>query len=49
MAAQHPTAPFEERWKLWLLERNRRGMRVILLLGATLYPGFGVLDWVLAP
>ena len=49
MAAQHPTAPFEERWKLWLLERNQRGMRVILLLGATLYPGFGVLDWVLAP
>jgi signal transduction histidine kinase len=43
------TAAFEERWEQWLTERNRRGMRVILWLGATLYPGFGLLDYVLAP
>ncbi len=40
---------FEARWKQWLVERNRRGMRVMLWLGAVLYPGFGALDYLLAP
>jgi signal transduction histidine kinase len=40
---------FEHRWSRWLLERNRRGLRIALIVGGTLYPAFGVLDWLLAP
>ncbi len=39
----------ERRWDLWLVRRNRRGLRIALLFGATLYPAFGVIDWLLAP
>ncbi|MBI5067405.1 MAG: response regulator [Deltaproteobacteria bacterium] len=39
----------EERWRRWRLERNRRGLRVGLILMGTLYPAFGVLDLLLAP
>ncbi|HZR10015.1 MAG TPA: ATP-binding protein [Myxococcales bacterium] len=42
-------AEFRSRWQQWLVDRNRRGMRVILWTGAFLYPGFGVLDYFLAP
>ena len=49
MGLAQPASTLEDRWSQWLLERNRRGMRVMLLLGATLYPGFGVLDYLLAP
>ncbi|HTO96332.1 MAG TPA: ATP-binding protein [Myxococcales bacterium] len=44
-----PGAGFEAQWAQWLVERNRRGMQVMLWLGAVLYPGFGILDYVLAP
>jgi len=39
----------QQRWSSWLLERNRRGMRVVLLIALTLYPTFGILDYLLAP
>ena len=39
----------EERWRRWLAERNRRGMRVGLLVNGALYPAFALLDWLLAP
>ena len=39
----------EERWEHWLVERNRRGLRIGLLILATLYPAFGLLDWLMAP
>src|SRR5512134_866030 len=39
----------EEHWRRWRLERNRRGLRVGLILMGTLYPAFGVLDLLLAP
>ena len=38
-----------ERWARWRLSRNRRGTRTFLWICLTLYPAFGVLDWVLAP
>jgi signal transduction histidine kinase len=44
-----PGTGFHARWMQWLEDRNRRGMRVMLWLGAVLYPGFGALDYVLAP
>jgi len=37
------------RWRRWLLERNRRGMRSLLWIVVTLYPFFGVLDYLVAP
>ncbi|MBV9945220.1 MAG: hypothetical protein JOZ69_00040, partial [Myxococcales bacterium] len=45
------TAPeeIERRWGAWLLERNRRGTRLALRIGLTLYPLFGVLDYLVAP
>ncbi len=39
----------ERRWASWLLERNRRGMRVVLSIVLVLYPAFGILDYLLAP
>jgi signal transduction histidine kinase len=39
----------EERWARWLVERNQRGLRVSLLIIATVFPTFGVLDWLVAP
>jgi signal transduction histidine kinase len=39
----------EKSWAAWRLERNRRGLRVGLLLIVSLYPAFGLLDWALAP
>ena len=44
-----PGTGFRARWTQWLVERNRRGMRVMLWMGAVLYPGFGALDYALAP
>ena len=43
------SAGFEERWRQWLLERNRRRIFVGLFIVLALYPCFGVLDWLLAP
>jgi len=39
----------EQRWNVWLVERNRRGLRIALVVGGALYPTFGVLDWLMAP
>jgi signal transduction histidine kinase len=39
----------QERWARWLVERNLRGLRVSLLIIATVFPVFGVLDWAVAP
>ena len=39
----------EGRWRRWLIERNRRGLRIGLVIMITLYPAFGVVDWLLAP
>jgi signal transduction histidine kinase len=36
-------------WRSWLVERNRSGLRVALLISMVLYPAFGLLDWALAP
>jgi signal transduction histidine kinase len=38
-----------ERWARWRLFRNRRGTRTLLWIVLSLYPAFGVLDWILAP
>jgi len=38
-----------ERWARWRLSRNRRGTRTFLWICLTLYPAFGVLDWIQAP
>jgi signal transduction histidine kinase len=38
-----------ERWARWLVERNARGLRICLVITATGYPAFGVLDWFVAP
>jgi signal transduction histidine kinase len=42
-------AEIEARWRRWLVERNRRGLRIGLVIMMTLYPAFGLLDWLLAP
>jgi signal transduction histidine kinase len=42
-------ADVERRWRLWLVERNRRGLRIGLVIMITLYPAFGLLDWLMAP
>jgi signal transduction histidine kinase len=39
----------ERRWVEWLLRRNQRGMRSVLWIVASLYPLFGVLDYLVAP
>src|SRR5207248_5043733 len=38
-----------ERWARWRLGRNRRGTWTLLWIVLSLYPSFGVLDWMLAP
>jgi signal transduction histidine kinase len=37
------------RWRRWLIERNRRGLRTALVIVAALYPAFGLLDWIMVP
>src|SRR5207302_1928068 len=44
-----PMTSLPERWSSWLIERNRRGMRFVLIITLALYPAFGVLDYLLAP
>ncbi|HZU82248.1 MAG TPA: ATP-binding protein [Polyangiaceae bacterium] len=39
----------ERRYSGWLLARNRRGTRFALWTALGLYPGFGVLDYLVAP
>ncbi len=39
----------EARWSAWLLSRNRRGTRGLLLIVLVLYPAFGILDYLTAP
>jgi len=42
-------AAFEQRWLRWLLERNRRRIRIGLWITLALYPCFGLLDYLIAP
>ncbi|HEY4012895.1 MAG TPA: ATP-binding protein [Polyangiaceae bacterium] len=44
-----PLEDVERRWTGWLLARNRRGTRFALWMALVLYPGFGVLDYLVAP
>jgi len=39
----------EGSWSRWRLERNRQGLRAGLLITITLYPAFGLVDWLVAP
>ena len=39
----------QQRWRSWLMERNRRGTRVVSWCALSLYPIFGILDWKIAP
>jgi len=39
----------EQGWQRWLIARNRRGLRIALAFMATIYPAFGLLDWLIAP
>ncbi|MFZ4577907.1 MAG: ATP-binding protein [Myxococcota bacterium] len=39
----------ERRWETWLLERNRMSTRIAFWLTITIYPMFGLLDWMVAP
>ena len=34
----------EKRWSAWLVERNRRGTRVVLAIVCILYPAFALID-----
>lgn len=43
------TDEIEQRWSDWLLHRNRSGMRGLLWIVVTMYPMFGVLDYLIAP
>jgi signal transduction histidine kinase len=49
MSARSSPPEFDPRWSSWLLARNRRGTRTLLLIVLSLYPGFGVLDYLIAP
>ena len=42
-------AELHERWSAWLLHRNRQGTTTALWISLTLYPLFGVLDYLVAP
>ncbi|HZX95362.1 MAG TPA: ATP-binding protein, partial [Myxococcales bacterium] len=39
----------QQRWSSWLLERNRRGTKFVLMIALLLYPAFGILDYLFAP
>src|SRR5260370_23829005 len=41
--------PPGRRWATWLPEGTRRGTRYVLLIALSLYPPFGLLDYLLAP
>jgi signal transduction histidine kinase len=43
------TADVDALWSRWLVERNRRGLRIALVIISILYPMFGVLDYLRAP
>jgi signal transduction histidine kinase len=49
MTTAASSSEFDARSHSWLLTRNRRGTRTLLLIVLFLYPGFGVLDYVIAP
>ncbi len=51
-SSTHPTvseAEIESRWQAWLINRNRQGARIAFWLTITIYPAFGLLDWLMAP
>lgn len=39
----------EDKWAAWLVDRNRRGARIALVLTSVIYPLFGILDYLIAP
>src|SRR5438105_4644008 len=47
--ARQPPDRLEERWSTWLVGRNRKGTLRVLWINLTLYPAFGILDYLLAP
>jgi signal transduction histidine kinase len=49
MSSVPETENFRERWRQWLLTHNRRGTQTLLWIVLSLYPAFGVLDYLLAP
>ena len=42
-------ALFEERWSRWVLDGNRRQLRIAVYIASALYACFGVLDFLVAP
>jgi signal transduction histidine kinase len=44
-----PAPELEERWRRWLIERNRRGLRAAIAIVVVLYPAFGLLDRIMVP
>lgn len=49
MTTMAADAELEARWAALLLLRNRRGTRGVLWIVVTLYPLFGILDYLIAP
>src|SRR5437868_13477407 len=47
--ARQPPDRLEERWSTWLVGRNRKRTLRVLWITLTLYPAFGILDYLLAP
>lgn len=39
----------EDGWRRWRRDRNRRGLRISIVMVVTLFPAFGLLDWLVAP
>ena len=48
-SVQVDASSFEAQWQRWLVERNRRGLRIAALAVILLSPGFALLDWMTAP
>src|SRR5688572_15964959 len=42
-------AELARRWQAWRFARNRRALLTLCVIAITLYPAFGVLDWLVAP
>jgi signal transduction histidine kinase len=49
MGARSSPPGLNARWSSWLLARNRKGTHTLLLIVLSLYPGFGILDYLIAP
>jgi len=49
VSEEERAAAVARRWTSWLHERNRSGTRTLLFIVLALYPGFGAIDYLLAP